>query len=247
MISKYQKLAVVTASSVLSFAAIGTNAAQASQLVYSNDFEGTVGSEWSKNSTEMTPKGGRNFLGRFANETVSLKLDNLTPHTDVSVSFDLFIIQSWDGNNKIHGSDIWELSVANGQTLLSTTFTNNPAFTQSYPNAFSSGDNPARSGAAENNTLGYINYYGDSVYNLSFIFPHVDDSLELIFSGAKLNFGGLTKDSERWGLDNVKVSVTPAISLRSAKTVPIPEPSTVLGLAACGLVGLLSRKKAGIL
>ncbi|HBE21557.1 MAG TPA: hypothetical protein DEG17_00865 [Cyanobacteria bacterium UBA11149] len=244
MISIYQKLTV--AGAVLSFAAIGTNAVQASQLVYSNDFEGTVGSEWSKTSTEMTPKGGRNFLGRFASEAVSLKLDNLTPHTDVSVSFDLFIIQSWDGNNTIYGSDIWELSVANGTTLLSTTFTNNPAFTQSYPNAFSSGDNPARSGADENNTLGYINYYGDSVYNLSFIFPHVDDSLELIFSGSKLNFAGLTQDSERWGLDNVKLSVTPAISIGSTKIVPIPEPDTILGLATCGVVGLLIRKKAGI-
>ena len=37
------------------------------------------------------------------------------------------------------------------------------------------------------------------------------------------------------------------ILLKFAKIVPIPEPSTVLGLAACGIVGLLTRKKAGIL
>jgi hypothetical protein len=38
--------------------------------VYSNDFEGVVGPEWSNTSTDVTPKGARRFLGRFGNDAI---------------------------------------------------------------------------------------------------------------------------------------------------------------------------------
>ncbi len=41
--------------------ALYTSHAQAA-MIYQNDFEGTVGSEWSNTSTSVTPIGGR--LGR---------------------------------------------------------------------------------------------------------------------------------------------------------------------------------------
>ena len=92
-------------------------------LVYSNDFEGGVGAEWSSAMTETTPVGSRGFLGRFDNATITLTLA-LPTHTGVTVSFDLFILQSWDGNDTEFGPDIWELMVDGGPTLVHTTFTN---------------------------------------------------------------------------------------------------------------------------
>ncbi|MFM6473978.1 MAG: hypothetical protein ACKPGH_10830, partial [Dolichospermum sp.] len=40
--------------------------------IYSNNFETSAGSEWSNTTRSTTPSGGRNFLGQFANDTVSL-------------------------------------------------------------------------------------------------------------------------------------------------------------------------------
>ena len=185
----------------------------AAEVVYFNDFEGAVGSEWSNTSTDTTPVGDRKFLGQFGNDTVSLMLTDLPPHTDMTVTFDLFIIQSWDGNIIGYGPDIWELSVAGGPTLLYTTFSNAFAsetdFRQAYPDSYPDGDNPGLTGAAESDTLGYgdaSEYDGanDSVYRLSFRFPHSESSLTLNFAFSN------SRDPEIWGLDNVTVEVVEA-------------------------------------
>ena len=84
---------------------------KAKQVVYKNDFEKTVGREWSLPITDTTPKGGRRFLGQFCNDTVQLTLENLPPHSKVTVSFDLFIIRKWDGNYRRYGPDYWDLSI----------------------------------------------------------------------------------------------------------------------------------------
>jgi len=183
--------------------------------VYSDDFEGEKSGQWSDSRYATTPSG-RNFLGEFAKfDGTSLTVDNLPSHTSATVSFDLFIIRSWDGNNTRDGPDIWELSVAGGSTLLRTTFSNaepNFAHAQAFPSTFPGGDNYAGTGA-ERNTLGY--YFRsnplDSVYHLEFPFPHSASSLTLNFSasgsGAEFGIG-----DESWGLDNVKVSVEPTIT-----------------------------------
>ncbi|MBL8798920.1 MAG: hypothetical protein JNM56_33860, partial [Planctomycetia bacterium] len=189
-------------------------------VVYQNDFQGAVGSEWSSTATSLTPVGNRQFLGEFGNESVSLALADLPTHNSVTVSFDLFVIRSWDGNNTesnaTHGSlgaDVWNLTVADGPTLLHTTFSNHnpdphaPSSRQAYPDAFAGGDYPAYSGAAEVNTLGYLHPTQpipmDAVYHLTFTFDHVDAALQLNFSAFGLQ--GLTDES--WGLDNVQVAV----------------------------------------
>ncbi len=186
---------------------------RAAQVVYSTDFEGTVGPEWSHTSTETTPVGARRFLGRFGNDTVNLTLAGLPSHTDVTVSFDLYLIDSWDGSGTdssgnivtTHGPDVWDLSVVGGPTLLHTTFSNLDEYDwwQAYPGAYPGANNPPLTGAAEVDTLGYT-YYGNSVYRLRFTFPHSASSLELTFSASGLY--GLFDES--WGIDNVEVRVT---------------------------------------
>ena len=170
------------------------------QAFFSNSFDGEVGTEWSSQSTDMTPNGARKFLGRFGNETINLSLTSLEAHTKVTVFFDLLIIQSWDGNDNTYGPDIWDLSVQDGPTLLHTTFSNIQR--QAYPDTYPGGGHPARTGALESNSLGY-SFYGDSVYHLSFTFPHSANSLVLVFSASGLQGLG----DESWGLDNVNVSL----------------------------------------
>ena len=57
---------------------------------------------------------------------MTLTLRALKPHTTATVAFDLYILKSWDGNNPNYGPDRWSLRVRGGETLLDTTFSNNP-------------------------------------------------------------------------------------------------------------------------
>jgi hypothetical protein len=170
-----------------------------------------------------SPNGGQRFLGEFGgpvivaappydprhfvrvNETVTLTLKNLKPHSLATVSFDLYLLKSWDGNNPNFGPDRWSLSVGGGPELLETTFSNNfktGAYDLSQQNYPASNSAPQTSATAVN-TLGYT-FYGDSIYHLTFTFPHTKDVLVLNFSSSL--FEGKGTADESWGLDNVRVS-----------------------------------------
>ena len=201
----------------------------AAEVSYLNDFENPSDplSEWSsdpriENTTPGTLQHDTDrFLGQFSgNESTSLTLNNLPSHTDVTVSFDLYVIRTWDGNGP-SGPDIWELSVDGGQSLLYTTFSNTGIQAnqkQDYPDTYPGGDNPARTGAAESNTLGftvvdYNNEVMDTVYRFydenSFNFPHTESSLVLNFSGIIDSAIVHGVYDESWGIDNIKVEAIP--------------------------------------
>ena len=77
------------------------------------------------------------------------------PHGALRVSFDLYVLKSWDGNSPLYGADRWTLSVTGGPGLLDTTFSNNPKVGkegshQNYPQPQAM----PRTGAARTNTLG---------------------------------------------------------------------------------------------
>src|SRR5688572_10858426 len=126
---------------VLTLAALALPAPARAEVVYSNDFEGTVGPEWSRTNTERTPVGDRGFLGQFGAETVTLSLNNLPPHSQLTVSFDLFLLRSWDGSGEDEfGPDTWSLAVDGGPRLIHTSFSF-PGYTtswQSFPGQFPS-------------------------------------------------------------------------------------------------------------
>ncbi len=183
----------------------------AGPVIYTSDFEGPVELEWSHNSTDITPSG-RRFLGQFNTDAVQLTLLCLPLHTTVSISFDLYLIRSWDGNQEIFsgsgaliGPDIWDFRIAGDPASLHTTFTHWSNYRQAYPDTFPGGENPACSGADENNTLGYYFFDDpmDSVYQLSFTLPHTSETLVLEFSASGLQ--DITDES--WGLDNIRVTV----------------------------------------
>lgn len=232
--------------------------------VYLNEFQGTIGTEWTTTaasgihtaSAPLVDYGGdRLFLGEYGNDTLTLSLGGLTAHTTVTVSFSLYLIRSWDGNDTdvVNGDplgpDLWSLGVAGGPTLLSATFSNGNPAGQSYspfPGALScntgynavypAGTYNPMTGAAECYSLGYkftdpivTDESMDSVYNFSFMFAHNASDLALNFSATGLQ--GLADES--WGLDNVQVEVS---------AVPVPAAVWLFGSGLLGLIGMARRK-----
>jgi cysteine-rich repeat protein len=174
---------------------------------YSNDFEGSVGPEWSSTTTSATPSGGRKFLGEFSNGAVSLTVNGLPPSSTVVLGFDLYVIRSWDGNaDPPIGPDVFDLGITGGATLLHTTFNNHicPSCQQAYPGTYPGGVNPSQTGAVEQNTLGYFDFGtpSDAVYRLTYAFTTSGSSATINFSASGLE----PISNESWGLDNVIVS-----------------------------------------
>jgi len=233
---------------ILSLAMAG-GSAQAG-IVYSNDFQVSAGAEWSESVISSTPlptDGSRKFLGPFGpadgmfggTSDVTLTLSGLPEHDSLTIEFDLYIMQSWDGNFPIddpfsHGPDTWSFSISGDATLLYTTFNNQPFyFDAQYPNqsqSFSgledtqddtySGDiettpkYPGQTGSVEAGTLGYTTEFADigehptsSVYHLSFDRLHSSNMIQFQFSSAVRGYEGDPPDPERWGVDNIVLTV----------------------------------------
>ncbi len=189
-----------------------TQATSASIQVLWNDFESEVAAAWSRTELGRTPTGRRGFLGPFQKENVHLNFTELPIHTDVTVSFDLFVIGSMDGDDELRGPDVWQLYVNRDPNLVVTTFSNTIHF-QAYPDSFRAGSHFRATGAVETGTLGYpsgVDYLGDAVYYLSSTFEHQDEMLELVFAGESLQLDDHgDPGDEMWGLDNVRVTVNP--------------------------------------
>jgi len=200
-------------------------AASVGMVVYSNDMEKGIGKEWSLRRIEATPRGDRRFLGRFRHERVGLKVAALPRHAWLRVSFELLVMGTWDGNaghtprravNPV-GPDGWRMGIEGGATLVDATFSNldfetrqaeEAARTQSYPSVLLGESRPAKTGAAERNTLGCQWVFDgvpravDSVYAMSFVIPHEAGAVALYFEGGS---GLQPNDDECWGLRNVRV------------------------------------------
>lgn len=178
------------------------------EAIYENNFEAAIENEWSKPVRDVTPNK-QGFLGRFGNEVITLRLSDIPEHAYVFLAFDLYIIQSWDGVRTEVGPDVWDLNISGGPTLLHTAFCNGDPLgnvRQSYPDPYPGGNQPARTGAAQNSSLGYkfrVTEYTDSVYQLTFDFAHSVSTLELNFSASGLQ----ALDDESWGIDNIEIYI----------------------------------------
>jgi hypothetical protein len=203
--------------------------------VVAYDSDAGFGDEWNTQTTTTSPCG-ESYLGEFGNQTVRLSLENLPPHTQAYVSFDLYILRSWDGNqvkwpavpgsfqmqgvmspDSIVGPDRWQLKT-DGQTRLDTTYSNwaSNAFHQAYPGTYPAGNYPAQTGASRINSLCYSYYNAgpmDSVYRMFVPIDHTGSSLQVDFAA----FGLQSLADESWGLDNVQVILSGGADLLPIK------------------------------
>jgi len=167
------------------------------QLYYLEDFENTISSEW--NTTSSLNYNSTTVLGNFGNTTVNLYLANLPSYDSLRIDFDLYLIDSWDGNQTgINGPDIWDLSI-NQSSVLNTTFSGGS--TQSYPGNYLS-SYPYQTGATLTNLPGLCwNGSSTRMYQISNSVISSNNILEVDFSANGLQ----SLCDESWALDNVKV------------------------------------------
>jgi hypothetical protein len=166
------------------------------------------------------------FIGRLDNDRLNLVVPN--GGSKFSLTFDLYIIGSWDGegqqSGKQYGVDLWSVGLActSGgavvQNLLTTTFSNQKTVQQSYPNAYNSGrgGNTATEGSFAVDALGFRNdpsshtpadmSYGDSEYRLSFAGINPCGAGAPLFAVFQVPNAGLQSNyDESWGVDNLVI------------------------------------------
>jgi hypothetical protein len=117
-------------------------------FAYFEDFDGAAGTEWSNPVVDVSPTGER-FLGQFSSSAVMLTLGELPLHTQVTIEFDLYIIDGWNGED----DDTFTFR-AGGQILKHTSFSNRDD-RQAYPGDLPSRDYAAGTGASATDALGY--------------------------------------------------------------------------------------------
>jgi len=181
----------------------GTVTVDTVRVIYASDFNGVVGTEWSRQTVTQSPNGLHRFLGIFGLGEVALTVNNAPTHTTAIVEFDFHTIHDWEGSatQSIGGPDIMTFLV-DGQSVLRTSFSTKPGFLQAYPGTYPNASNPPMSGAISTGALGYPNgsgHRGDATYRVTLTVPHTASSIKLTLRH--------DSDGESWGIDNLRVSV----------------------------------------
>jgi hypothetical protein len=185
--------------------------------VYNNDFEssdltGITGGVVSKFN-------GSNVLGQYNNGNFTLTVNNLPRHDLVTVSLDLFIHDSWDGNKQApDGPDIWQLLADDG-IYVNATFSNEPCpggtfcSPQSYPLDYPNNYNNPKAGAYRVDLPGVCQYSGiigwTTQYKITKTFKHSNATLILKCLDKLVQSNSpQPKCDESWSVDNVSIQAT---------------------------------------
>lgn len=210
--------------------------AQAQTLFFSEGFEGTPAAGWSSNlivNDSERPAFSR-FGGRYTNDVVSLTLNAFTPRDSVDgpgdgpgndntqitydLSFDLYVIDTWDGAASSFGPDTLRVQL-DGATIFEETFANQHT-NQSF-----------REPDVGREALGFQTAGNDSIYrdiDLRFTLPSDQQTFTIAWQGLGLQ----ARQDESWGIDNVFLTA-----------MAIPTPGT-MGLLALGSGLALRRRRA---
>ncbi|HKS38960.1 MAG TPA: FG-GAP-like repeat-containing protein, partial [Verrucomicrobiae bacterium] len=188
----------------------------AAQVPYLTDFEGGIGPEWSLSNLETSATNSfTRFTGRFSNEAQTLTLTNLAPGQSYTVTFDLFIIDSWDGGGEPSG-DFFDVRVY-GNLIFHHTF-NQFGGAQTYPAAPDVGPAP----------LGFSGGFNDSIFRaLEVSFIATNATTTIAFQGQNLQ----SVADESWGIDNVQAQLTSALPPTLIQSTTLPAAGSTNAMA----------------
>jgi len=184
--------------------------------VYTNNFETNNLSNIQNGVVNQF--NGTKVLGQYNNGSFALTVNNMPKHDLVTISFDLYIHDSWDGNKLApDGPDIWEMLV-DGNPYINTTFSNDlcpggggifcppQAYPLDYPN---SNHNP-KTGAYNTNLPGACSRKSDpngtTMYKIEKTFRHSNSTLllECLDRLVQTNTSD-PKCDESWSVDNITI------------------------------------------
>ena len=139
------------------------------------DFESFYSdSSWSTGNTDVDNTGNK-ILGRFGNQTIEYTEYNLHVHDSITIVFDLYVIDSWNGDEP------WRMYL-DGEEIVTRYF-----------NA-----NQISEGNIYHGNLGFASHHTDNVYRLEYTLPHSSTNIILSFTGSGLQ----DLNDESWGIDN---------------------------------------------
>jgi hypothetical protein len=241
-------------------------AAFAQTSVYSDNFEtGTLAdrTQWDFNgvntgtstllsTTPLSPLTATTFLAEFGgNDVARLNLDLPEQTAFVRLTFDAYLLRTWDGfDPNFGGPDTFGYGVEGQTPLLNATFSNGFGQQSHCPGAASNPCIPAR--ASEANLQHKLGFVVELDPDPRFDKPAKGDPMSMVYhfdsgpiaySGSSITFNFFSQGlqslvDESWGLDNIDVIAT-----------LVPEPGTTslltAGLLTAGLLAFSrGRKKA---
>lgn len=189
------------------------NKVQSTVSIYSNDFESQDLIGITNGATEQFNSSA--VLGRYNNAGFTLTLNNLPKHDLVTITFDLYIHDSWDGNKQApDGPDIWQMTV-NNNTYINTTFSNaeckpgNFCSPQSYPFNYPNNYNNPKAGALKVGLPGVCSNGGadgTTQYKITKTISHSSNVLTLQCLDKLVQTGSSDpKCDESWSVDNITI------------------------------------------
>ena len=210
-------------------------------VIFSENFnDGTVDGAISGSAALAvdTAPSGQQFLGLddgtnntdpsnrgLSNNTVTLSLAGLAPHSSATLTFDLYVINSMDGNepftvNETAGA-LLAATCSNVFSVHQCSLTVPSASTQSPAAINALGFAPLNTGVTAS----------DSIYNFSLTLPHSASSFvaDFVYSGLQ------SLADESWGLDNIVVEINSDGTTPPPTGVPEPGSLALLGSALAGL------------
>jgi len=194
------------------------NQVQSEALVYTNDFEN--GNLSGITNGTITQYNSTSVLGQYNNGGFTLNVSNLPNHQLITIAFDLYIHDSWDGNKLgADGPDIWQMLV-DGNTYIDASFSNSPCITgsglfcppQSYPLNYSNNYNNPKEGAYKTDLPGVCHLVNDpngtTLYKIVKTFKHSDSGILLQCLDKLVQTNTTTpKCDESWSVDNIVIKV----------------------------------------